>query len=281
MRCIPLRDQVTDAFFANTYGEGAGVQGGMHTIADRKAKPLQVTKNRPVADGTINFVNVYGEERAYAARSAAWEHHGRQIFPTIFYTWMWTEVNVSWMIPPVALKPPSEARGKHTFEEIGECRRERDRPIMYQTVRGLARLRSRHYLCVLPRGRDLPGSPDGITRTEEPFQSSTINVVEDLIPDTIRAKGYAQFGVIDSHEKITHGRRVPYTVKVRLARKQTGFRGWSRGTDERDRRLVERLEDGLGQLWCQLTRSTPTGEARTGRRIRRRQPVSAPRKVRL
>lgn len=47
-----------------------------------------------MADLAISVVNVHGEERAFAKGYA------------VFCTQMWTEDNLSWVIPPVTLKPP-------------------------------------------------------------------------------------------------------------------------------------------------------------------------------
>lgn len=101
------------------------------------------------------------------------------------------------------------------------------------------------------RASKRPGSPGrqcSVKRTEESLQSSSINILEDLILDTIRAGSCAEFGVINSREKLSHGKRLLYTVKIHLAEERTGFRRKSSGTDERGGSLVMHREESLGLL---------------------------------
>lgn len=55
-------------------------------------------------------------------------------------------------------------------------------------------------------------------------QRSTISVIEDLTCCTIRVRACAQFGVINSCEKLIHGEQLLYTIKVRLAGERAGCR---------------------------------------------------------
>lgn len=73
MRYAQLQNVVTDALIANINDEGACTQEETHKMANSKwkVKLLQDTKSRRMADMVIGYVDVYGEERAYAAGSAA------------------------------------------------------------------------------------------------------------------------------------------------------------------------------------------------------------------
>lgn len=53
----------------------------------------------------------------------------------------------------------------------------------------------------------------------------------------------------------------------RLAEERVGLRWESRETDERDRSLVKRREEGLGHLWCNVSQSIRWDEAGTGSMI--------------